>query len=82
MSAIDKTIRKLLSGDKNVSFAEVRKIVEYFGYSKNKKASGEAVFHKKGHNPIVVPSVKGRKVKLGYIKRLIIQLDLEDYLDD
>jgi hypothetical protein len=77
---IDKIVRKMLSRPKDIDIGEVRKLLDYFGYAEKGNGS-ECIFHKKGSNPINVPTVKGRGVKEFYIKRLAAHLELEEWLE-
>lgn len=74
--------RFLYEPDSIDDIREVRKLLEAFGYQERKKSGGsECLFHKKNAYPINVPTIKGRKVKSPYIKRLARILDLEDWYE-
>jgi len=81
VSSFIKLIQKLVYEPNNVDINDVRRLLEYFGYTEKKKPGSERVFHKKGSNPIIVPTVKGRHVKAFYVKRIVKILELEAYLE-
>ena len=57
MSQLDKLIQRIRAMDRNMRFEELRKILEYYGYSMSGPASGSShkTFRKPGCNPITIP---------------------------
>ncbi len=58
MSQFDKLLQKIKSLDKNLRFDEIRKVLEYHGYTMNAPASGSShkTFRKPGCQPITIPT--------------------------
>ncbi|MBN2238458.1 MAG: type II toxin-antitoxin system HicA family toxin [Dehalococcoidales bacterium] len=80
MSNFDKLIKKFLAKPPEVLFTDVMKVLEAFNYSERHSGTGShRVFIKPGNSPIIVPVIKGRKVKRAYIQMIIDRLELEDY---
>ena len=82
MSALSKLVWKFINQPNNIEIDEVRRLLETFGYKEKRKPGSECTFHKPGCYPINVPTVKGRKVKNQYIKRLVKILNLEDWFEE
>ena len=79
MSKFDKLVEKFLRKPPEVSFNDVVKILEAFGYTEKDSGSGShRVFTKQNNYPIVVPVIKGRMVKRDYVKMIIDRLGLEE----
>lgn len=82
MSRATKLVEKFLFRPESVEdIGEVRRLMEVFDYIEGKKSGSECIFHKKGANPINVPTVKGRRVKTRYVKRLKDILGLEEWYE-
>lgn len=82
MSKLEKLVEQLLRKPTEVSFADVAKILETFGYEEKHSGSGShRAFLKPGHLPIIVPTVKGRHVKGKYLRMIIEKLGLEEWHD-
>jgi predicted RNA binding protein YcfA (HicA-like mRNA interferase family) len=79
MSKVEKLIDLFLRKPTEVTFEDVVKIVEAFGYEEKPSGSGShRVFIKKQNYPIVVPIHKGKMVKRVYIQMIIDRLGLEE----
>lgn len=81
MTRVAKLIAKALRKPPDLRFSEVRRILEYFGYTEDRRSGSHVIFTKKGEYPISVPLVGGKKVKRTYITEIIRLLDLEDYYE-
>jgi len=81
MAGIEKLVKLLLREPPDVSSHDVVKVLEAFGYKERPSESGHRVFSKPGAYPITVPTVKGRKVKRIYVKKIIEYLELEEWYD-
>lgn len=81
MSRLTKLVEKFLYEPHNVDFGDIERLLDEFGYQLRKKAGSERIFHKRGAQPINVPTVKGTKVKVRYVKRLVQLLELEDWYE-
>ncbi len=80
MGKFEKLIGQFLRKPPEVSFADVAKLLEDFGYKERDSGSGShRVFTKPNNLPIVVPIVKGRIVKRTYIQMIIERLGLEEW---
>lgn len=81
MPSLEKLVEKFLFEPIKVNIGDVMRLLDAFGYRRNKKSGSEYVFHKKGGYPINVPTVEGSHVKLPYVKRLAERLDLEEWYE-
>lgn len=82
MTGIDKLIEKFVCYPKTItSINDVRRVLDYFGYSERRKHGSECLFHKKGASAINVPTIGGRRVKSVYVKRIIQMLNLEEWIE-
>lgn len=78
MSRIEKLIRSFLSYPPEVSFADVKHLLEYFGYKEVRSSGSHHIFRNEEGNMLTVPKKHGQKVKRVYIKKIIQELGLED----
>ena len=80
MSKWDKLLEKITSLSKDVRFAEVKKILESYGYVMNAPRSGSShyTFRKQGSRPITIP--KHEPIKKVYIELVkeIIESEVQD----
>ncbi len=82
MSQLDKLVEQFLREPTEVSFADVTKVLEAFGYEERSSGGGShRAFVKPGHPPKIVPTIKGRRVKKVYIKMIVENLNLEDWYE-
>ena len=80
MSSFKKLIEKFVYyPEKITSINDVRRVLDYFGYSERRKRGSECLFHKKGASAINVPTIGGRGVKSVYVKRIVQILNLEEW---
>ena len=83
MSRLDKLVEQFLREPPEVSFADVAKVLEAFGYVERSSGGGShRAFVKRGHPPKIVPTIKGRRVKRAYIRMIIENLNLEDWYEE
>lgn len=68
MSKFDKLISEIISESADLRFDELRKVMEYYGYSMSGPKSGSShyTFRKAGRTPITIP--KHTPIKKVYIK--------------
>ena len=68
MSAWEKLLSRILSLGKNLRFAEMRKVLEQYGYTMYAPSGGSShyTFRKKGKNPITIP--KHEPIKKVYVE--------------
>ena len=65
-----------------VSFNDVAKVLEAFGYTERSSGGGShRAFIKPVHRPKIVPTVKGRRVKRPYVRMIINNLELEEWYE-
>ena len=82
MAKLEKLVEQFLMKPPEVSFKDVAKILEVFGYEERHSGSGShRVFTKSGHPPKTVPTIKGRRVKKVYVQMIIENLGLEEWYD-
>ena len=68
MSKFDKLISEIISESADLRFDELRKVMEYYGYSMSGPRSGSShyTFRKAGKTPITIP--KHTPIKKVYIR--------------
>lgn len=80
MSQFDKLINEILSLSKDLRFDEVRKVLEFFGYTMYAPRGGSShyTFRKEGCMPITIP--KHEPIKKVYVKMVkeIVEAELHD----
>ncbi|MCK4402328.1 MAG: type II toxin-antitoxin system HicA family toxin [Dehalococcoidia bacterium] len=81
MMRLEKLVMLFLREPAEVSFQDVVKVLDGFGYEEQPSKSGHKVFAKPGEYPITVPTVKGRRVKRVYVRKLIERLGLEEWYE-
>lgn len=81
MSQLEKLVEQFLREPAEVSFTDVAKVLEAFGYEERPSGGGHRVFVKPGHPPKIVPTIKGRRVKRTYVKMIIENLNLEEWYE-
>jgi len=82
MSDLDKLIEKFLRKPPQVSFEDVVKVLEAFGYELRSAGGGShRFFAKPGHRGKTIPTLKGRYVKRRYVSMVIDNLELEDWYE-
>ena len=77
MSKWDKLLHKIKSLDKNMRFAELKKVLQSYGYtvSQPKQGSSHYTFRKTGCNPITIPKHEPIKVVYVRIVKEIVEAD-------
>jgi predicted RNA binding protein YcfA (HicA-like mRNA interferase family) len=81
VSQLGKLVEKFLREPVEVSFTDVAKVLEEFGYEERPSGGGHRAFVKPGHPPKIVPTIKGRRVKRAYVKMIIENLNLEEWYE-
>jgi len=83
MSGQQKLIQKCLEEPGKITMDECDRLLRAFGYEPRKKRGTECVYHKKGSQPINVPTPKKSPyVKSFYVKRFSELLRLEECLEN
>lgn len=84
MSQWDKLLNNILALSNELRFDELRKVLEYYGYTMNnpRKGSSHFTFRKPGANPITIP--KNQPIKKIYVKLVkeIVERELENEKDN
>lgn len=84
MSQWDKLIKNILEMSAEIRFEELRKVLEYYGYTMNnpRKGSSHFTFRKPGANPITIPRKQPiKKIHVKLVKE-IIERELENEKDN
>jgi len=81
MARLEKLVELFLREPPEVSFRDVVKVLEAFGYKGRPSKSGHKLFARPGEYPITVPTVKGRRVKRVYVRKLVERLGLEEWYE-
>ena len=76
MSRTEKLVQKLLQFPKTMRFSEVKRILGYHGYEEVRVAGSHHIFQKAGTTLINVPTIRGREVKVEYLKAIAADLNL------
>ena len=78
MSRKQKLVEKILKRPTEMDFADVDRLVTYFGFALRKGTGGHRVFtNPDADQEISVPTVQGGRVKRVYLQKLIELLGLE-----
>ncbi len=82
MSQWDKLLGRIHGLSKDMRFAELRKILERYGYTmySPKAGSSHMTFRKKGRSPITIP--KRDPVKKSYVEMVKRVVESEDENED
>jgi predicted RNA binding protein YcfA (HicA-like mRNA interferase family) len=76
MSRDEKLIARIKARPVEASFTDVRKVLEMHGWRLARRRGSHITFGKRGEVAIVVPLVRGSKVKGVYLDHIIERLDL------
>ena len=80
MSKFDKLIKEILSLSKDLRFAELRKVLEFYGYTMEAPRGGSShyTFRKSGCYPITIPKHEPiKKVYVEMVRKIIEEEELE-----
>jgi len=77
-----KVVKKVINNPKNISFEDIKKLLESFDYKcfQPNRGGSHYVFRKKGEQPICVP--KKKPVNVHYVKEIISLLDLRSWYEE
>ena len=76
MSRDEKLIAKIKARPVEASFADVQKVLELHGWRLARRRGSHVTFNKRGEPAIVVPLVRGSRVKGVYLDHIIERLEL------
>ena len=82
MSKLDKLIKKFLSKPPEISFEDVRYVLESFGYGEVCSRGSHHAFENEEGEVIIIPKKGGKKVKRTYIEAVVKLLNLENWQDE
>ena len=70
MSKFEKLLQEIKHLDKNLRFDEVRKVMEYYGYTMTGPSGGSShkTFRKEGCPPVTIP--QHEPIKISYIRMI------------
>lgn len=82
MSQLDKLLQRIRSLDKNLRFNELRKVLEYYGYTMSGPSSGSShkTFRKQGQIPITIP--QHDPIKRAYVEKVKEVIESEGFDDE
>lgn len=82
MSRFDKLLQKIRALDKDVRFDELKKVLEYYGFTMDGPAGGSShkTFRKPGAFPITIP--RHDPVKRAYIEKVKEIIESEEDEDE
>ena len=82
MSQFDKLLQRIKSMDKDLCFDELRKVMEYYGYTIKGPSGGSShkTFRKPGKQPITIPMHS--PVKADYIRLVKDVVESEEKDED
>jgi predicted RNA binding protein YcfA (HicA-like mRNA interferase family) len=78
MTRREKLIECIKARPPEADFSDVENLLEEFGYERRRQEGSHVSFKKPGARTIIVPLVKGRKVKRAYLDQICDLLDLGD----
>ena len=80
----DKLLNRIFELSNDIRFDELKKVLEYYGYTINnpRKGSSHFTFRKPGANPITIP--KHTPIKKIYVKLVkeVVERELENEKDN
>lgn len=82
MSTLEKLIAHLRSEPPEVSFSDIKRVLEAFDYIEVRSSGSHHAFRYKDGRMVIIPKKAGRKVNRTYVKKLLILLNLDDYESD
>jgi len=79
---LKKLIEEILALPVEIEIGKIETILVYFGWRKNKVKGSHFYYYKDGEFPLVIPTLKGREIKIDYIKKVIEFLNLEEWYEN
>ena len=78
MSQFDKLLQRIRSLDKNLRFEEIKKVMEYFGYTMSGPSGGSShkTFRKTGRMPVTIP--QHEPIKKAYVELVSDLIESEE----
>lgn len=82
MSRLGKPIERIRRRPSEADYSDVRRLLHAFDWQEDRQRGSHVTFTKTGEDPIVIPLVRGRKVKRVYLEQLCDALHLDDWKED
>ena len=82
MSKFDRLLERIKKLDKDLRFEELRKVVEYYGYTMRGPSGGSShkTFRKPGKQPITIP--QHDPIKRAYVEKVKELIESEEQGDE
>jgi len=80
LAKILKVVENMFQLPPEMKFEDMVRVLEYFGWTRKNVVGSHFTYYRKGHMPITIVKHKN-KVKRGYIKKIIDELNLEDWYE-
>jgi predicted RNA binding protein YcfA (HicA-like mRNA interferase family) len=81
MAKFEKLIRSFLNEPVEVSFSDVKKLLEAFEFSEDNSSGSHHIFRHEDGRMITIPKKGGQKVKGFYVKQVNKVLRLEEWYE-
>jgi predicted RNA binding protein YcfA (HicA-like mRNA interferase family) len=78
VTRLEKLIERIKARPPEADFADVERLLTEFGYQKKRQEGSHVAFKKPGAPTVIVPVVRGRKVKRAYLDQICELLELSD----
>lgn len=82
MTKLNKLVRNVLRYPSELNFEDIRHLLEEFDFREVRSSSSHVIFRHRDGRIQSIPKKNGRKVKEVYIKKIVKQLNLEDWYYD
>ena len=78
MTRLEKLVERIKARPPEADFGDVVRLLEAFGYEQKRQEGSHTSVKKRGERTIIVPTVKGRRVKRVYLDLICERLGLDD----
>ena len=78
MTQLERSLQRLRSRPPEADFADVRRVLEAFGWVQARQSGSHVSFTRPGRRTVVIPLSGGTKVKRAYVAEILALLDEED----
>ena len=78
MTQFNKLVDRIKALPAEAEFRDVRRLLEGYGWTLDRRKGSHVSFTKPGEHHIVIPLVRGRRVKRVYLRSIINRLGLND----
>ncbi|MHB8576338.1 MAG: type II toxin-antitoxin system HicA family toxin [Dehalococcoidia bacterium] len=77
MSRKDKLVARIIARPPEADFSDVERVLELYGWARDRQSGSHVTFVKAGEFPINVPQKHGMKVKRVYLTMICERLGLD-----